>query len=274
MNRFLICVLFYSLGGHFLLADVVELQDGTRIEGTILAENPDSIEIQVGSNEAGTIRRVLIIDASEIRTWMADAARRTSGREENAVRHLDGKAYVEKLLSEAQLKIDRKDFTSGIREFGQAAEVAGKDVDKLDPADRVGMLRLKVNAYRLQLAALKGNENYLSESIDVLEDRLDELEDAYEDDVDKYEEAKSTMEVELDPTRQEIGQRFTQDDLARLEQNMAQRTRQYRAARKTLRDNIADLKRQILETEMSMELSEEYEDQASDELKTAERSRR
>ena len=59
-----------------LQADFVELRDGRRFEGTILAERSDGIEIQIGQNDAGTIKRVLHIHASEVKSYAADAAGR------------------------------------------------------------------------------------------------------------------------------------------------------------------------------------------------------
>lgn len=275
MKPWLFSVVMLALVPCRAPADIVELQDGTRIEGTILAENPDSIEIQVGANETGTIRRVLIIDSSEIRTWMADAAGRLPESGAGQVTRLGGTAYIDKLISEAQKKIDGLEYDAGIREFGEAADVASRDLEKLDAGERLQMLELKAYALRLQLAALEGKEEMLEDSTEGVEDKLDGMQRDLDRDRRDYENDLEVYREQQEQNRYtQIGSRRRQSELDVRAKDLERRQQSLASLRQRSLTRLQQMQQELAQTTMQIELAEERVDRAEDEVKSAERAAR
>lgn len=267
------CLWLFSLLA--LPADVVELLDGTRIEGTILAEHADRIEIQVGTNETGTIRRVLIIDGSEIRTWMADAAGRGGASSAPEVNRLGTRQYIDRLLEEAQQKINAEDYDAGIREFGEAADIAGRDLDKLEPADQVAMLEVKAHAHRLQLAALKGKQKLLEEGLESMEDTLEKLQKDLEQEITRYQNDREDFEQRLtEENMGRLGFRRAQKELDEREADLKRKQNQFASFRQNSLARSQEMKRDLAQTEIQIGLAEERVERAEDEAKRMERSSR
>lgn len=154
-------VMFLSLSG-VLCADYVQLRDGRRIEGRIVEERADAIHIETQRNEAGTIRQILVIDATEISAWNSDAPV-ASGEEAGGAGFevKAGGAYVERLLREAEAKVLAKEFDGAIGLFQQAADAAGEGVEAMNLPERAEALELRAHALRLLGAALEGKLDHL-----------------------------------------------------------------------------------------------------------------
>lgn len=259
----------------WISADMVELLDGTRIEGKILAENENSIEIEIGTNAKGTIRRVLIIDSTEIRTWMADREGRTTKAPVNEVNRLSGSVYVNRLITEAQRKIDLKQYDEGIEEFGQAAELAGNELEKLPVDEQAEMLGVKAYALRLQLAALEGKENALQSNAKKTEERLEEMKKGYEDDLKQWEEDKKDYDRQLAEKRHVgLGTRRKDSTIDLRKQELDRREVQLTGL--INRNDVfqAELQKDLRQTQMQIGLAKERVDRAEDEAKDAEKRAR
>jgi hypothetical protein len=149
-----------------LRADFVQLRDGRRIEGRIVEERPDAIHIETQRNEAGTIRQILIISATEISTWSSSAPRNDSAEAEDGgretIRAQSGSAHVERMLREAETMVLQKDYDLAIQHFQRAADTAGEGLENLTPHQRADMLELRAHALRLLGAALDGKMDHLT----------------------------------------------------------------------------------------------------------------
>lgn len=160
-------IFFLSVGVLSIYADYVQLRDGRRIEGRIVEERPDAIHIETQRNEAGTIRQIVIIAASEISTWSSDTPRAPLAGEEAAepaerFQAQSGTAYIERMLREAELMVLQKEFDPALERFQGAANAAGEGLDALTPEQRADSLELRANALRLLGAALDGKLDHLA----------------------------------------------------------------------------------------------------------------
>jgi hypothetical protein len=161
-------------------SDYVQLRDGRRIEGNIVEERPDAIHIETQRNEAGTIRQVLMISATEISTWSSSGPRAGAGADEDAGQDgpaetftaQSGTAYVERLLREAEAMVLQKDFDMALDRFQRAADSAGEGLDLLSPEQRADSLELRAHALRLLGAALDGKMDHLDMLAGGREERL------------------------------------------------------------------------------------------------------
>ena len=274
MNQIRCWISFFVMCGVLLNADMVELQDGTRYEGKILAENPDSIEIEVGSNDKGTIRRVLIIDASEIRTWMADEAGRVRNQNAENVNRLGAKKYIERLIEEAQLKVIQLDYDAGILQLDEAAELAGEGVDGMEPHQKADMLELKAYAYRLQLKSLEGKLDLLEDGWEGLEDNVEAREALLRNEIASYREKKRKAEQSTNSSYTAMGSRFSQSDLQREEQQLKARQERLLQEKSSMVNRTNSLTKQKLQTEVQLEMVEEKLDRAEDLAREAQREAR
>jgi hypothetical protein len=276
MNRMSIWIGAAVLAGWSAQADIVELQDGTRVTGVILAENEDSIEIEIGTNERGTIRRVLIIDASEIRTWRADHSGRPDSSSENGtVQRLSGKTHIERLIREAQQKVDEGKLDEGIREFAAVATLAAEEADQLEPADRPEMLELRAYASRLHLAALEGKENMLEERVEETEERLEDLQSRLEDEIEEYQQDRREYERDVAGNPEgRFGTNSVQRELSRREADLKERQAQFAPFRQRTLQQLAEMKAELLHTTTQIELTEKHVEQAEDTAKEARRALR
>lgn len=166
MRVFGFCVLFFFLlPGRGNALDFVQLRDGRRIEGVILEERPDAILLQTQRNEAGTIRQVLIISASEISTWSGPSAAETAEENGSSAETFftaqSGTAYVEGVLREAEAFVLQKEFDAALERFQRAADSAGEGLEHLNPHQRAEALDLRAHALRLLGAALDGKMDHL-----------------------------------------------------------------------------------------------------------------
>jgi len=255
-------------------ADYVQLKNGTRIEGRILAENADGLEIEVGANETGTIRRVLIIHSSEISTWAADEQKRVVESDRRTVNRLAGSDYVKRLLAEAEQKIDDRQYDRGIDEFQQAAEIATQNLDELEGEEKLEALNLRAHALRLALAALEGKVELIENETDGVQDELDERKDKWVEDWDQLQDDKRDYERRGGTRRVELGSRRSTNDFVEREEALKIEKAKIDHAIRTVGVLVEELERRKVEAEAKIKLIEERVDQAEDEAKIAEREAR
>jgi cell division protein FtsL len=260
-----------------LQADYIELRDGRRIDGRILAENPDGLEIEIGANEAGTIRRVLIIHASEIATWAADERERVAGSRERTVNRLAGTDYVKRLMDDAESKIREQRFDEGILGFQEAAEIATRNLDELEGREKVAALKIRTYALRMSLAAMEGKLEMIKTRMKTSEDRLDER-------IDQWEDAWKELQKEIRdaersnerPEQVELGARFSRapNDFEEREQRLNQRKAILDQEKSLQGVQKEKFEMMSVQTKAQVELVKERIDQAEDEVKDAERALR
>jgi hypothetical protein len=252
-----------------LRADVVELKDGTRIEGLILSETASSLEIQIGANPAGTIRRVLQIDASEIRSYVADAEGRVRNDPRDVLR-LEGNAYLERLIRDAEIKVSEKDFPAAIRQFQEVAELAGRDDGPADTEDKVHALELRAHACRLLLATYEGKVEMLETRIKgdgvqvkaekkELEKKWEELQDEIAADKKEREGAR----------RAELGARHFVTDLQKREDELRARISAVVRREQEIAEQNKAFDEERIKTEAEIRLTEERVKQAESSAKNA-----
>ncbi len=200
-------------GLSLLNADYIDLRDGRRLEGLILEEKPEALTIEVGRNPEGTIRQVLIVHASEIRSWAADEARRTLEEDGAPVERMDPKEYVERLLRDAEQLVGRKEYDVAVVRFQEAADLAVKEVPGQTPEQRVEALELRAHALRLLGAALDGKLRHLDtlarggeEDLRAERRRLEREWQELEADKERAERERAGTQVV------ELGRRFTRDN--------------------------------------------------------------
>lgn len=257
-----------------LWADVVELRDGTRIDGVILSENETSLEIQIGANPAGTIRRVLIIDASEIKTWAADAERRVR-RPEGEVLRLEGNAYVERLIRDAQAKVGDKDYDAAITQFREAAETASLDTGEADTEDKVASLELSAHAYTLM-------ETTLEAKLEMLESKSAGLKDGVKEERKRLEKAWDELQEEVEkdkkeregPRRAELGARHIATDLQKREEELRLEIDQLRLREGRVESYLTQIEEERIATDAQRRLAAEQVEKAEDQAKLARRNLR
>ena len=255
-------------------ADYIQLKDGNRIEGRILAENEDGLEIQVGANEAGTIRRVLIIHSSEISTWAADAEGRVTRKEEKTVTRLAGSDYVKRLLDDAEALIDQRKFDEGVAGFEGAAEIATRHLDDLADEDKVEALKLRAHALRLALAALVGKLDTIKSHAEGLKETMEARKDQWEEARDALEDDKSRAEREERRRRVELGSRRSIDEFEQREEELKIRKERLDRQEEELTGRLRALDELYVQTEAKIELVKERVDRAEDEVKDVERALR
>jgi len=252
-------------------ADYVELKNGTRIDGRILAENDDGLEIEVGANEAGTIRRVLIIHSSEIATWAADAEGRIARKEEATVTRLTGTDYVKRLLAEAEKKINDRKFDEGIGEFQAAAEIATRNLDDLEGGEKVEALKIRAHALRLAQAGLEGKLDLIESQTEGVEEDLKDRMDKWEDDWDQLRDEKRDAERDTRRRKVELGSRRETNDFVEREEELKIRKARLDREIATLGPRLQEYEVMRVQTEAQIEMVKERVDQAEEEAKDAER---
>jgi len=202
-------------------ADYIELRDGRRLEGIILEEKPEALTIEVGRNPEGTIRQVLIVHASEIRSWAADEARRTLEEDGAPVERMNAKEYVERRLREAEQLVGRKEYDAAINRFQDAADLVVQEVPDQTPAQRVEALELRVHALRLLGAALDGKLRHLDLLARGGEQELRVERDRLEREWKELEADKRLDQQQREASRRiEIGHRATRESFAERETNL------------------------------------------------------
>ncbi len=274
MRMIILTILFSAIALH-LSADIVELRDGSRLEGRILAEKEDGLELEIGRNEAGTIRRVLLIHRSEIRSYAADQQGRLSGQEGEPVTRLSGREYVQRLLREAESKVAAKDFEAAILQFQQAADIAGQTEPDATPEDRVEALEQRAHALRLLQAALEGRLKFLEGRAAGGQDSLDDQRKALERQWADLRDEKEELRREQPERRTELGRHNPKaSDLAEREQNLrlqiaALNQRQFEASELTRR-----VEEEKNRTEAQIQLVEERVKMAENEARNARRDLR
>lgn len=261
--------------GTVVQADYIQLKNGTRVDGRILAENEDGLEIEVGANEAGTIRRVLIIHSSEIATWAADQEGRIAKAERKTVNRLAGKDYVKRLLAEAERKIDLRQFDQGIEEFQQAAEISTQNLDQLEGIEKVDALNLRAHALRLALAALEGKVELIDNQTEGVKDELEDRKDKWEKDWKQLQDEIRDYYQRREGTRRvELGSKRGKNDFVEREKDLRLEKGSIDHAIRTVGVQVEELERMKVEVEAKIKLVEERIDQAEDEAKDAQREAR
>jgi hypothetical protein len=254
-----------------VMADIVELKNGTRIEGLILADNDESIEIQVGQNETGTIRRVLIIHSSEISTWAADKEGRVIGEKDRSVTRLSGTDYVRRLLAEAEDKINQSKFDEGIEEFQEAADVATANLDQLEGKEKVEALEIRAHALRLALAGLEGKVKMIDQRTEGVQDELDDWQDKWEKNWSQLQDEIRDSKRDGGTRRVELGKAREQNDFVKREQDLRAEKANINKALRTMGPQLREFETLKVQTEAKIALVKERVDQAEDEAKNAER---
>lgn len=255
-----------------LRADYIQLKDGSRIEGRILAENEDGLEIQVGANEAGTIRRVLIIHSSEISTWASDAEGPVPREDGKTVTRLAGSDYVKRLLDDAERKVNARNFDEGVAGFEEAAEIATRHLDDLESEEQVEALKLRAHALRLARASLEGKLETLESHAEGLEDTMEARRDKWEEDWNQFEADKKQAEREDRHRKVELGSRRSGNEFEQREEALRRRKDRLDRQEESLADRLRELKVLYVQTEAKIELVDERIDRAEDEVKDVERA--
>lgn len=270
-SAFYLCV---CLSAGALFADEVKLRDGTVIEGTILAENPDSIEIEIGSNESGTIHRILRIHASEISSWSSDKPR--AGGEEGSGGMIpdSGAVHVDRMLREAEARMRDRRLEEGIAGFAQAAEAAVSNLDQLDPGQKAEALKLRAHALRLQLAAMEGKVAMLERQTEGVQDELDERTRALERAEARLQSDMADFNSDQQSRGVDIRTRRTQNELAERKEELKRRRAELNREQASVGYRIRELEAEKIRTETQMVLVEERVDRVEDDAKAAERSAR
>lgn len=274
MKLKIVCLCWMGVTPMFLNADVIELKNGTRIDGLILAENEDSLEIEIGKNDTGTIRRVLIIHSSEIASWAADQEGRILKESGGEVHRLGGTAYIEKLLQEAEGQINAGNYDQGIQQFGEAADLSVRQLDGLEPVDKVEALKMRAHALRLQLAALEGKTEYIENRTDGVEEEMKIRKKQLEDDIADFKKDKEKKENETPKYSVELGRRHTQTDLGKREEELLQRQIIMNTQIPKVEAMLANYQNELTKTATQIKLVEERVDQAEKAAKAAERELR
>ena len=258
----------------FLFADVIDLKDGTRIEGRILSENEDSLEIEIGQNETGTIRRVLIIHSSEVSSWVADGEGRVLKQKNEDVDRLDGKKYIEKLIKDASEEIDQGNFEAGVNQFENAADLAVVDLDKKELSQKVESLSMRELALRLQLSAMEGAMDALVFRTDGLQEALEDKQKALEKDISEYRRDKRNQEREIEEESAQLGSRFMKSDLQIRESRLLKRKAELDKEATSVESRLKQTEVEKMKIETKIKLAEHQLERTEDDLKAAERSLR
>lgn len=266
-----ICTLL-AVGSGF--ADKVELRDGTVIEGLILAENPDSIDIEIGSNERGTIRRILRIHASEISSWSSDSPR-TPGEDGVAgMTPSSGAEHVERMLREAEALMQAHRLDEGIAAFGQAADASVGNLEALAPAEKVQALKLRAHALRLQLAAMEGKVAILGSRTKSAQDDLNERRREFDQDVVQLDRDKADFNRNRPSGSVDIRTRQAHNELVSREEELKRRREMLTREQDSVGIRARELEAERVRTLTQMDLVKERVDRAEDEARSAERSLR
>ncbi|MEX2606315.1 MAG: hypothetical protein WD708_03135 [Kiritimatiellia bacterium] len=255
-------------------ADKVELRDGTVIEGSILAENPDSIEIEIGSNEQGTIQRILRIHASEISSWSSDSPRTAEDDGDGGMTPVSGAEHVERMLREAEDLMRARRLDEGIAAFGQAADAAIGNVDTLGPVEKAEALKLRAHALRLQLAAMDGKVAVLKTRTEGVQDELDNRSRQLKRDEERYAQDRSDFNRERQSGGVDIRSRQAQKELDSRLEDLERRRLLLTREQDTIGTRIRELEAERVRTLTQMELVKERVDRAEDDAKAAVRNAR
>jgi hypothetical protein len=261
-----------------LFADKVELRDGTLFEGTILTENPDSIEIEIGRNDRGTIRRVLIIHASEIKTWESDSPRTSSAEEgteeETGMVAVAGVDHVGRMLREAEAKLRDRQVDEGIQLFGQAADTAVDGINRLEPEAKVEALNLRAHALRLQLAALEGKVTILEGQSKSVQDDLDSRKQRLSRDTDTLTRDRADFNGERGSGSVDLRTRKAHNELVAREEELDRRRAALEQEQAAVGTRVRELEIEQLRTQNQMEIVKERAEQAQNNARTSERNLR
>ncbi|WFB35135.1 hypothetical protein P3T73_13295 [Kiritimatiellota bacterium B12222] len=274
MKLYVKYILAGVLCSPWLFADVIDLKDGTRVEGLILAENDDSLEIEVGQNESGTIRRVLIIHSSEVKSWMADKEGRIQRGKGDEVERLDGKAYVEKMMDAAEEEIGKGHYNKGIEQFNAAADLAILNLDDKEPAQQLESLELRELALRLQLAALEGKSESLEKRAKGLEDEVKARRKRLDREIEEYKEDKEDLADERNEQNIQLGQRHKQSDLVQREEELLQRQNILLQQEAEVTKMLNEYDSEQLKTQTQIKLTKERVEEAENKSRLAERNLR
>lgn len=271
MKRKSMCLVWTGMMSLMLCADVIELKDGTRIEGLILAENQDSLEIEIGKNDAGTIRRVLIIHSSEIASWVADQQGRVLRESGAEVNRLGGAAYIERLLRDAEKEIDRGQYDRGIEQFGEAAELAVKHLEAMSTRDKSEALKLRAHALRLQLAALEGKVESIEKRTRGVRGEMEEQEKKLEKEIEDYKKDKADFVEDREKQSIQLGERHKQNDLVKREEELLRKQYLFKERQAAVEKGLAEFEGELIKAQTQIKLTEERVEQAEDDAKAAER---
>lgn len=255
-------------------ADTVQLRDGTGIEGTILVENPDSIDIEIGSNERGTIRRILRIHASEISSWSSDTPRSADTGDTGGMTPSSGVGQAERMLREAEALTRAGRLDEGIATFGQAADAAVGNLEAVEPAQKVEALKLRAHALRLQLAAMEGKVAILESRTKTAQDNLDEKTGQLKQDEDQLARDKADFDRNRPSGSVDIRTRQAHNELVSREEELKRRRLLLNREQDSIGIRARELEAEQVRTLTQMELLKERADRANDEARAAERSLR
>ncbi|MDA3874391.1 MAG: hypothetical protein PF795_10595 [Kiritimatiellae bacterium] len=252
-------------------ADKVELRDGTVIEGSILAENPDSIEIEVGSNEQGTIHRILRIHASEISSWSSDSPRTAGADDSEGMIPVSGVEHVERMLRDAEALMQARRLDEGIAAFGQAADASVGNLDALEPDEKAKALKMRAHALRLQLAAMEGKVAVLENQTEGVQDELKKRAEAL-----KREDARLASDfANFNQGSQSGGvdlrSRQAHNELVSRQEALERRRHLLTREQDSIGTRVREIEAERVRTLTQMDLVEERVDRAEDDARTAER---
>jgi len=255
-------------------ADVVELRDGRRLQGTLVRENSEGLEIEVGRNEAGTIRQILAIDASEIRSWSVGSREgdREAGAELQQV--MSGADEVEELIEKAVAAVRARNLDQAISLYRQAAGAARSDLDSDPTPERAERLSLHAHALRMQRTAMNSKVEDLSSREESLQNRLEERKREWQRDSDRLERDRREFESRREREGVTLRTRQEQSELNAREEELEQRRLEIRRDERTLERHVDEVEQELRQLRAEMDLLQERIRRAENEARTAEREAR
>ncbi len=262
------------LSAGLLLADKVELRDGTVIEGTILVENPESIDIEIGSNENKTIQRILRIHASEISSWSSNTPRTVGLEGDGGLTLVSGSEQVERMLREADAMVQDRRLDEGIAAFGQAADASIGNLDSLGPLEKSGALKVRAHALRLQLAAMEGKVAVLENQTKGVQKELDKRWEKLEREEAQLDRDKSDFNRERQSGGVDLRTRQAQNELVSRQETLERQRLLLTREQDTVGSRVRELEGDRVRTLTQIELVKERVDRTEDDARAAERSLR
>jgi|GEM_PF-1051933 len=258
-----------------LRADMVELRDGKRVHGTILNEAVDHIEIQVGANPEGTIRRVLVIDFTEIKTWKQESRRTGTGEapEEDVIQATVGTEYIERLLRRAENEVTELNFDEAIQQFEFASDEAVRNLKDLEPAEKAEALDMQVHALKLLLIALEQKRVFLTDTAEGMGDRLEERQNQLAREWGALQQEKKDLEKK-DGEMRELGGYRKNEELAQRAESIRYEINRLKKKKELSRRYARELEGEQAKNDAKIRLVAERLERAEDEAKDAERAAR
>lgn len=272
------CLLVVLMATAFLSvarADYVELKDGRRVQGVILRETNSHIEIRISQNEAGTIRQILSIDLSEIKSWAADEGKRVASGalDEKELNRLQGEEYLNALIRSAETAVSERDFDTARKRLHEVVELTVTDIESVKSDEDLRAFDTRAHAYKLLVATLEGKENLLEVYIKEGEERIKSEEDMVDERIKAFRDKKA----EIEKARKGSGNvkstlgRSEMRALQKEEEILLERVELVRNQHLRMKEQMKLWKEEIIALQAEATLMDERADKAKDDAKSAAR---